>query len=102
MIYLFLAQSGGANPMANIFLIVGIFIIMYFFMIRPQTQRAKAQQEFIANIKKGDRIVTMGGVHAKVVKVQEHTLLVEVDAGVKLTIEKSVASVEFSKHLEDG
>ncbi len=93
-------QAGGPPgtnmPMTLLFL--GAFIaIFYFFMIRPQTKKANDQKKFINEIKKGDKVVTVGGIHGKVAKVDDDTLLVEVDANTKLRIEKSVISTEFTK-----
>ncbi len=70
---------------------------MYFFMIRPQTKKAKEQKNFIAEVKKGDKVVTAGGIHGKVAKVNDDTFLIEVDGGTKLKVEKSVISLEFTK-----
>lgn len=94
-----LAASGGqeSNPTIHIFFILSIFAVMYFFMIRPQSQQRKKQENFIANLKKGDRIVTIGGIYGKVLKVNENNILVEVDNNTKLKIVKSVVSIEFSK-----
>jgi len=74
-----------------------VMVVMYFFMIRPQTKKAKDQKNFINEIKKGDKVVTIGGIHGRVAKVNDDTLLVEVDGTTKLKIEKSVISIEFTK-----
>ena len=74
-----------------------VMVVMYFFMIRPQTKKAKDQKNFINEIKKGDKVVTIGGIHGRVAKVNDDTLLVEVDGTTKLKIEKSVISMEFTK-----
>jgi len=92
-------KGGSAWP--NMLFIGAIFFIMYFFMIRPQSKKAKEQRTFISSIQKGDKVVTIGGVHGKVLKVNEDgTVLVEVDANTKLKIEKSSLSVEFSKKAQ--
>ena len=74
-----------------------VMVVMYFFMIRPQTKKAKDQKNFINEIKKGDKVVTIGGIHGRVAKVNDDTLLIEVDGNTKLKIEKSVISMEFTK-----
>ena len=100
-IFLQAGESGGGG--FNLFFILAIFAVMYFFMIRPQSKKAKDQRNFIASIEKGDKVVTIGGVHGRVLKVNEDgTLLVEVDTNVKLKIEKSSLSVEFSKRVKEG
>lgn len=89
-------QQGPLNPM--MFILLAMFVVMYFFMIRPQQKKAKEQKNFIANLKKGDRIVTMGGIHGKIVDVKPDgdTLLLEVAEGTKIKFDKSVVSMEYT------
>ncbi|MGB1206817.1 MAG: preprotein translocase subunit YajC [Chitinophagales bacterium] len=93
------ADPNATNAIANIILFGGIILIMYFFMIRPQMKRAKEQKTYLDTLKKGDKIVTIGGVHGKILKVNEQTLVIEVDkeTGTKLKIEKAVVSLEFTQ-----
>ena len=87
------AAPGGlfGNPLL---LIAVMFGIMYFFMIRPQSKREKARRAMIDAVQKGDRIITAGGVHGTVTKVDETSVLVSVDGDTKLRFEKSaIASV---------
>ena len=63
---------------------------MYFFMIRPQVKKQKAEAKYRSEIKKGDKVLTIGGIHAKVLDVQEFTLLIQADGGTsKFKINKS-------------
>lgn len=95
---LILLQGAGSGIEPSFFIMMGlVMVVMYFFMIRPQTKKAKEQKNFINEIKKGDKVVTIGGIHGRVVKVNEDTLLLEVDGNTKLKIEKSVISIEFTK-----
>ncbi len=80
----------------NIVLWVGIFVVFYFFMIRPQQKKQKDQKGFIENLKKGDDVVTIGGLHGKVYSVEGTTVTLEVDRGLKLTFEKTAISREAS------
>lgn len=73
-----------------------IIVVFYFFMIRPQLKKAKDQKKFRENIKKGDKVVTIGGIHAKIVDVQDTTFIIEVEGGNKLKIEKSAVSMDSS------
>jgi preprotein translocase subunit YajC len=69
-------------------------VVFYFFMIRPQARREKERRAMIDAVKKGDRVVTAGGIHGTIVQVDEGSLLIQVDQNVKLRFEKSaVASV---------
>ena len=93
-----LLQAGGPgfDPM-TIVLWGGIFVVFYFFMIRPQQKKQKDQKKFISEIKKGDAVVTIGGIHGKVYSVEDSTVIIEVDKTTKLTIEKTSISLEASK-----
>ena len=62
---------------------------MYFFMIRPQMKRQKELKTFRDSLKKGDKIVTTGGIYGKVVEINDFTILMEVEGGVKLKVDKS-------------
>ncbi len=99
MLQLILLQAGGqgGSPVPTLLFMVAIFAVMYFFMIRPQSKKAKDQKTFIQEIKKGDKVVTIGGIHGKVLRVDDSTFLVEVDSNTKLRIEKSVISMDFTK-----
>ena len=62
-------------------------------------KKAKDQKSFLNEIKAGDRVVTIGGVHGKILKVDDDTYLLEVDANTKVRIEKSVISLDFTKAM---
>ncbi len=72
-------------------------MIFYLFFIRPQQKKQKDTKKFIDAVKKGDQVVTVGGIHGKVVNVEDDTVTVDVDRGNKLVIEKSSISLEASK-----
>lgn len=93
-----LLQAKSPSPLPQFLLIIGIFIIMYFFMIRPQTKKANEQKNFIGELKQGDKVVTIGGVHGKIVKVNEDSFLIEVAQNTRLKIEKSVISLDFTRN----
>ena len=97
-----LLQAGGNSAFTgNLLLIGGIIIIFYFFMIRPQQKKQKDQKKFLSEIKKGDMAVTMGGIHGKVAAIEDDTILLEVDKGTKIKVEKSSISLEASKKYND-
>lgn len=91
--------DGGAAGMMNIVFIGAIFVVMYFFMIRPQTKKAKEQRKFLETLKKGDVVITIGGIHGKINKVNDTNVLLEADTNTILKVEKSAISVELSKPL---
>ena len=90
-----LAQAAAGGNQAMIYQVVmwvGIIGVFYFFMIRPQQKKQKDQKALLGNLKKGDGVVTIGGIHAKVYTVEESTVTLELDKGVKLTIDKSAVA----------
>lgn len=95
-----LLQAGNAGIM-NIVMLVGIMVVFYFFMIRPQQTKAKEQQAFINSLKEGDKVVSAGGVHGKIVSVREKTVVVEIDSakGVRVVFEKTSISKDASAAL---
>lgn len=97
MLGLLLQLGGGSAMTGNLVLIGGIIVIFYFFMIRPQQKKQKDQKTFLADIKKGDMVVTMGGIHGKIAAIDDDSVLLEIDRGAKLKVEKSSISLETSK-----
>lgn len=88
--------QGTGNAIGQFIPLILIIVVFYFFMIRPQMKKAKDQKKFRENIAKGDKIVTIGGIHGKIVEVQEKTFIIEVEGGHKLKIEKSAVSMDSS------
>jgi len=66
-------------------------------MIRPQMKKTKDEKKFRENIAKGDKVVTIGGIHGKIADIQETTFIIEVEGGHKLKIEKNAVSMDYSK-----
>ncbi len=87
----------GAGGYSQIIFFVGIAVVFYFFMIRPQQKKQKDQKKFLEEIKKGDSVVTIGGMHGKVHSLDDATITLDVDKGTKLTFERSSISLEASK-----
>lgn len=76
-----------------------LFLVMYLFLIRPQAKKAKQEKKFAAELKKGDRVVTLGGIYGKVVDLYDDgTCLIECGAG-RIKFEKAAISMEKSKQL---
>jgi preprotein translocase subunit YajC len=88
--------AGGGGIMPQFIMIGLIFVVFYFFMIRPQMKKAKDQKAYMAAIEKGAKIVTIGGIHGKIVEVQETTFIIEVEGGNRLKIQKSAISKDAS------
>ena len=85
--------GGDAGSLLTSFLpIILIFVIMYFLILRPQQQKAKQHRELVANIRRGDTIVTSGGLIGKVAKVDEREIHVEVAEGVKVRLVRGMVA----------
>lgn len=90
-VLLMMGQNGGQeqSPMSMI-IFMGIMVaVFYFFMIRPQMKKRKEIQKFRDAMKKGDKIMTIGGIHGKVNAIKEDTIIMEVEGGVLLKIDKN-------------
>jgi preprotein translocase subunit YajC len=96
MFSILLQASSGMNWQSMI-PILGIFVVFYFFMIRPQQKKAKDQKKFIDEIKKGDYVVTIGGLHGEIADLEGDTFVLEVERGARLRFNKSAISMEASK-----
>jgi len=78
-------------------MMVLMFGILYFFMIRPQQKKAKDQKKFTEEIKKGDYVVTIGGVHGRIAELEDDTFILEAERGVRIKFSKSAISMESTK-----
>ena len=90
-------SPGGFGGLGMFLPLILIFVVFYFFIIRPQQKREKKRKAMIEAIRKGDRVITAGGIHGKVHQVEEGatSVLLDVDGGIKLRIDKqSLASVK--------
>lgn len=82
-------QPAGTGSWQLILMMVLIFVVMYFFMIRPQQKRQKELMKFRDALKKGDKVVTAGGIYGTVSEVKDNHVLMEVDSNVKIKVDKS-------------
>ena len=89
-------MAGGANQLVMIVLMIGVF---YFFMIRPQMKKQKELKKFREGLKAGDKIVTIGGIHGKILEISDATVLIQSE-GTKLRLEKSAVSSAMEDTLQ--
>jgi preprotein translocase subunit YajC len=90
-------QGGGTFQLV---MLGGIIVVFWFFMIRPQAKKAKEQKKFIDGMQKGDKVVTIAGIHGTINKVNEdNTIQLEVSPGSYLKIERSSISLEWSQAI---
>jgi preprotein translocase subunit YajC len=90
-------QDGGTF---QLIMLGGIIVVFWFFMIRPQAKKAKEQKKFVDNMQKGDKVVTIAGIHGTINKVNEdNTVQLEVSPGSYIKIERSSISLEWSQAI---
>jgi preprotein translocase subunit YajC len=91
LIFLLMAPQDAAapNPLTMFVPMILIFAVIYLFIIRPQKKKEDTRKAMVAAAKKGDRVVTIGGLHGKVIQVDETSVLLEVDGSVKLRYDKA-------------
>jgi preprotein translocase subunit YajC len=90
--------AGAMDPgMFNILFLVGFGLIFYFFMWRPQAKRAKDHKNLIANLAKGDEVITAGGIIGKVVRLSDDYVVLEVSEGTELKFQKAHVAAELPK-----
>ena len=97
-------MAGGAeqSPM-RFWLMMGLMLVVfYFFMIRPQTKKAKDAKNFREALTKGTRVVTIGGIHGKVAEIKDETVTIEVEGGQRLKLDKTAIAMDSSQRLNEG
>ena len=93
-LFVLLQAEGGSDTWMSLLPLFLILIVFYFFFIRPQTKKNKEQKKFREALKKGDKVITIGGLHGKVVEVKETTVIIEVGNQLKVTVEKSAIAMD--------
>lgn len=91
-----MSPSGGEGGIMDFLPLILIIIVFYFFMIRPQLKKQKQQKKFRESLSNGDKVVTIGGIHAKILEVKENTVVLDIGNSMKITVEKSAISSDFS------
>lgn len=94
-----LLQAAGTG-MSSLIMFGMIFAVMYFFMIRPQIKKQKKEREYRSALKKGDQVVTIGGIHGKITDVKEDAFIIEVHAGNSLKVTKTAVSMSGDAGIE--
>jgi preprotein translocase subunit YajC len=95
-----LLQSPATNSLTMPLMMGGMILVFYFFMIRPQQKKAKEQKKFINDMQKGDKIVTIAGIHGVINKVNEDgTIVLETSPGSYIKIERSAVSLEWTANV---
>lgn len=97
---LLMSQPGeGGGGYSSFILLALLMVVFYFFFIRPQAKKAKDLRKYREALKKGDKIITIGGIHGKIVESQETSFTIEVEDGSRLRIEKSAVAGDATDQL---
>lgn len=96
---LLMAPTEGGGGYSSFILLALLMVVFYFFFIRPQAKKAKELRKYREALKKGDKVVTIGGIHGKIVEIQDTTFTIEVEDGSRLRIEKSAVAGDASDQL---
>ena len=103
LLNVFLLQAEQQSPWFSFVMMGAIILVFWLFMIRPQAKKAKDQKKYIESMQKGDKVVTIAGIHGKINKVNEDgTIDLETSPGSYIKIEKSAISLEWSQNANKG
>jgi preprotein translocase subunit YajC len=94
-----IAEAGAQqpDPLASLILPIGLVVLFYFFLIRPQSKRQKEQKQMIADLQKGEEVITSGGILGKIVKINDDFITLEIADDTTLRIQKSAVQTLMPK-----
>ena len=93
-------QGGQQSGWMSFLPLVLIIVVFYFFFIRPQMKRSKDQKKFKESLQKGQKIITIGGIHGRIVEIQDTTVTIEVENSIRLRVEKSAVAMDNTQTIE--
>ncbi|MCX6243293.1 MAG: preprotein translocase subunit YajC [Bacteroidetes bacterium] len=93
--------TGSSSSWYSFLPLILIVIVFYLFFIRPQMKRSKDQKKFRESLEKGQKVITIGGIHGRIVEIQETTVTIEVEGQVRLRVEKSAIAIDNSQTIEN-
>jgi preprotein translocase subunit YajC len=93
--------GGGQSSWLSFLPLILIVVVFYLFFIRPQMKRSKDQKKFRESLQKGQKIITIGGIHGKIVEIQDTTVTIEVENEVRFRVEKSAIALDSSQTIEN-
>ncbi|WP_276498292.1 preprotein translocase subunit YajC [Pontibacter litorisediminis] len=95
-----LLQTPDGGMLPQLLMFGAIILVFYFFMIRPQQKKMRDQKKFREELAKGMTVVTIGGLHGKLIAIDDDTITLEVDKGVRLTFDKTAVSMEATMKVQ--
>ncbi len=97
LLFAFQGQNGGGSLVSTLIMFGAIFAIFYFMIIRPQQKRAKEREALLNAVKKGDKVITNGGLHGVVAGLEDKTVLLDLGNNIKVKIERSAITSVVSE-----
>ena len=94
--------AGGSSMFSPLIFMGVIFFIFYFMMIRPQQKRQKERQRLLNEMKKGDKVITAGGIHGRIIALEEKTVLVEISDNIKIKVERASIGTVIKESSNDS
>lgn len=94
-------EGGEGSGLGSFLPLILIVLVFYLFFIRPQMRKTKEQKKFREALSKGDKIITIGGIHGKILEVKDTTVIIEIDGQNRLTVEKSAVAMDSSSQLSE-
>ena len=94
-------QGEGGNPIVSFLPLIAIIGIFYFLIIRPQSKKQKETQRMLSALRKGDRVITVGGIHGVIQSIRESTVIVRVDENTKLEFNRAAISTVTSNARDE-
>lgn len=100
MDFILLQASGGGTNMGFLYTMGAVFLVMYIFMIRPQQKKQKELKKFREELKKGEEVVTTGGIYGKIVSVSDQKVTLQIDTTTKIVVSKESISHQVKEKAE--
>lgn len=91
------SQGGGSNQLMAFLPLILLFVVFYFLLIRPQQKKAKQQKQFLENLKKGDEVVTSGGLYGKITGITDDTITLEIAEKIRVKVLRSAIVMNVAK-----
>jgi len=91
------ATTQSADPLASLILPIGLVVLFYFFLIRPQSKRQKEQRQMVADLQKGEEVITSGGILGKIIDINDDFITLEIANDVSLKVQKSAVQTIMPK-----
>ena len=91
------AGAGAPDPLASLLLPIGLVVLFYFFLIRPQSKRQKEQRQMVADLQKGEEILTSGGILGKITSINDEFITLEIAKDVSMTIQRNAVQTIMPK-----